>query len=165
MIKQDFHIEFKEAWEKLVKQELDIWIGHHRWWLEKAKEMKMPLLFFRFEDVLMDSKQVLEEVFTFMLEVEDIEGTVIQTRIQETIAKGKEASQLYKPRSGAMNKNAHRYSPELIEYIKEKAGDLLYFFGYVNFDENPTGFFNFDTHSEENLQKNYGFRQFNKEQH
>jgi predicted deacetylase len=96
-----------------------------------------------------------------MLELEDVEGTVIQERIIETIGKGKEANQLYKPRSGAMNKNMHRYSKELIEYIKEKAGYLLYFFGYVKTDDNPTGFFEFDTHSEENLKFNYGFKEFN----
>lgn len=74
---------------------------------------------------------------------------------------------IYKPRSGTMNKNAHRYSPELLNYIKEKAGDLLYFFGYVNIDayENPTGFFTYEFHCEENLKKYYGFREFNKNQH
>jgi hypothetical protein len=29
VIKQEFHTEFKEAWERMVKQELDIWITHH----------------------------------------------------------------------------------------------------------------------------------------
>ena len=70
-------MEFKESWERLVKRELQIWIDHHRWWLEKAKELKMPLHFFRFEDVLTDPKQVLEETFAFMLEIETVEGTVI----------------------------------------------------------------------------------------
>jgi hypothetical protein len=43
-----------------------------------------------------------------------------------------------------MNKNMHRYSKELLDYIKTKAGDLLYFFGYVKTEDNPTGFFDFE---------------------
>jgi predicted deacetylase len=60
-----------------------------------------------------------------------------------------------------MNKNMHRYSKELLDYIKTKAGDLLYFFGYVKTEDNPTGFFDFEEQNEENLRLNYGFREFN----
>ena len=62
-----------------------------------------------------------------------------------------------------MNKNTHRYTHEITQYIKEKAGDLLYFFGYVDLDDNPTGYFKFEKHSEENLKRHYGFVDFNKQ--
>jgi len=45
----------------------------------------------------------------------------------------------------------------LIEYIKSEAADLLYFFGYVKTESNPTGFFEFEEHTDENLRMLYGF--------
>jgi hypothetical protein len=39
--------------------------------------MGMPLHFFRFEDVLVKPKEVLEDIFSFMLEVDDVEGRII----------------------------------------------------------------------------------------
>ena len=62
-----------------------------------------------------------------------------------------------------MNKNLHRYSPELLDHIKEKAGYLLYFFGYVDLEDNPTGYFKYEKHKDEDLKQNYGFREFNNE--
>ena len=60
-----------------MKQELDIWIEHHKWWIEKSEKIGMPLHFFRFEDVLMNPQNVLDDIFGFMLEIENVDGTVI----------------------------------------------------------------------------------------
>ena len=50
---------------------------------------------------------------------------------------GAKSTQVYKPRqSGSReNKNLKHYNKEMIAYAKEKAGDMLHFFGYVDVDE------------------------------
>lgn len=54
------------------------------------------------------------------------------------------------------NAQKHRYTPELLELIKEQLGDHLYYFGYTNCgDDNETNFFEFDEHKPENL-ANFG---------
>ena len=62
-------------------------------------------------------------------------GTVIEQRIEEVIAMGAKSTQVYKPKSNGSNKNLKHYTKEMIEYAKEKAGDLLHTFGYVDVDE------------------------------
>lgn len=65
-------------------------------------------------------------------------GTVIERRIEEVIALGSKSTQVYKPKSTGANKNLKHYTQEMIEYAKEKAGDLLHIFGYVDVDESYT---------------------------
>jgi hypothetical protein len=105
-------------------------------------------------DIVPPSKGVLE----FILDVEDLTDTNAMELLKRHAAKGKGASQVYQTKSttGVANAHAHRYTKEQIDYFKTKMGHILYFFGYTNHptEENPTAFFHFDTHTEENL-KNY----------
>jgi hypothetical protein len=84
-------------------------------------------------------------LFEFLLDVEDLEGTNANRRIDEFAAKGKEASQSYqtKTTTGVPNAHSKRYTPELLAYIKQELGHLLYFFGYTNHpvEENKTAYF------------------------
>lgn len=45
--------------------------------------------------------------------------------------------------------------------IQDKLGDTLYYFGYAKTDDNPTGFFEYETHNPEHLEKLYKFREDN----
>ena len=53
-----------------------------------------------------------------------------------------------------------------MKQMKDILGDTLYYFGYTNHPEikNPHAFFNFESHSEENLQLFDGFKKLNEEQ-
>lgn len=42
--------------------------------------------------------------------------------------------------------------------MQETLKEQLYYFGYVNVDQNPTGYFKFDSHSAEDLQNHYKYR-------
>jgi len=42
--------------------------------------------------------------------------------------------------------------------VQDTLGDQLYYFGYANVDDNPTGFFEYDEHTPENLAKFNQFR-------
>ena len=63
-----------------------------------AENSDKLVYFFRFEDVLTEPKRVLTELFTFILGVESIEGTVMEQRIEEVIAMGNKKNTAYKPR-------------------------------------------------------------------
>jgi hypothetical protein len=68
---------------------------------------------------------------------QDINGTVIERRIEEVLAMGSKSTQVYKPRAAGLegNKNMKHYSDDMIAYATEKAGNLLHIFGYVDFDQ------------------------------
>ena len=44
---------------------------------------KIPTYFMRYEDLRMNPKPVLEGLFRFLLDVESIQGTVVERRIEE----------------------------------------------------------------------------------
>lgn len=112
-----------------------------------------------------DSKTELIGIMKFLLDVDDLSGTNCERRINEVIGMGKEASQSYKLKAttGKFNVCKDKYTKEMIEYIKETNADLLYYFGYANHptENNPTAFFTFENHKQENLDKYYGFRKDN----
>ena len=73
---------------------------------------------------------------------------------------GSSAAATYKLKSttGKFNVHLDKYSAEQRQFIRDTMGDKLYYFGYANVDENPTGFFEFDGHTEENLALHNKFR-------
>jgi len=75
-INENFHTDYPE-WDWMVKQETKIWKKWHRYWIDKASSLEVPVLFFRFEDLMSDTKGTLEEIFAFALGKESIEGMVI----------------------------------------------------------------------------------------
>ena len=87
--------------------------------------------------MLTSPRQHLREMMAFMLGITEAEftGTVAERRIDEVLAMGTKSNQVYKPRQSGYNKNLIHYTPDMIEYVKEKAGDLLHFFGYADVDE------------------------------
>ncbi len=121
-----------------------------------------------------DPSETLNDFFAFSLGLETTEGTVIQQRIKDVIAnQGHSASVLYQPRASnggkidpktQINKNLYRYSEDLLNYIKDAAGDLLYFFGYVDVDEkSSTPFFKFEKHDPAAITQNERFKMWNKQ--
>ena len=94
----------------------------------------IPIYFVRYEDLLVDPKPVLEGLLSFMFEVEDIKGTVLEKRIHDSCAKGTESKSVYKLKSTSknVNKNIDKYAPEDLDKWKKQLRDFLYYFGYVN---------------------------------
>ena len=62
------------------------------YWIKKAEETNCPIYFFRFEDVLLNPRQELQNLFKFILGMESLEGTVIERRIEDVLNMGKIAS-------------------------------------------------------------------------
>ena len=83
-------------WDYFFECEIRTWLKWHDYWLEKAQSSAVPIYFFRFEDLLLQPEYTLKQMFKFLLGTENIDGTVIDERIKETIKSGKNF--LYKPR-------------------------------------------------------------------
>ena len=101
----------------------------------------IPTYYVRYEDLCLDPKPVLTELFCFLLEVPSIEGTVVELRIADYCAKGSSAASVYTVKDQAarslnLSRNAHMYTEVQLEMIKDVARDYLYFFNYA---DNPNG--------------------------
>ena len=79
--------------------------------MEKVRAAKVPVYFFRFEDLLIQPEVILKDMFKFVLAEKDIDGTIIEQRIKDTILGGKNF--LYQPRSagGGFNKHVKKITP------------------------------------------------------
>ena len=69
-------------------------------WINAAKNKEVPVYFVRFEDLIVDPKKFLGEIFSFFLDVDSIEGTIVEKRIEEICNVGHSNSLVYKPRPG-----------------------------------------------------------------
>jgi hypothetical protein len=165
--KYDFDTDYPEWWDFYVHWSVDTMTYYFDKLIEDCvKNKKNPIYFCRYEDLVVDLVGPSKGVLEFLLDVEDLEGTNAMELLIAHAAKGKGASQVYQTKSttGVANAHAHRYTAKQLEYIKKKMGHILYFFGYTNHptEENPMAFFNFDSHSEENLKNYMGFKEVNK---
>jgi len=129
---QDFHK--KEGWIVFVQDQIEQWKKFHEYYLA-MEECRVH--FFRYEDLLSDSEKELTEIFKFVLDVDTLEGTQVETNIR-LLAQNSQKQVHYKPRSGgALGKNLYRFKEvtmsdgkSLFEYVKQECGDILRIFGY-----------------------------------
>lgn len=84
---QDFHTQFPQDWQNLVKQEISCWRDWHNFWIKKAREENVPAYFFRFEDITKNPKDILMNVFAFTLNQSSVSGTLIESKIDLLIRK------------------------------------------------------------------------------
>ena len=73
----------------------------------------------------------MPELMKFIFNVESIEGTTIQKFIDLHVTKN-ERPEVYKPRKGKVNGNLDKFSPELLRYMREYAGELITKLGYYD---------------------------------
>ena len=82
MLNEEFHKEYPDWWADFSKK----LAGHMRY---NHKEVvnnfakQIPTYIVRYEDLLTDPEPILNEVFRFLLDVNSIEGTVVEQRIKE----------------------------------------------------------------------------------
>ena len=68
-------------WDIHVGLNVRVWKRWHDQWMGIARSGRVPVYFFRFEDLLANSSKELEDIFAFVLGVESIKGTFIEHRI------------------------------------------------------------------------------------
>jgi len=133
----------------------NMWVRHVTWEMKTFFKVlseqalnTIPTYAIRFEDLREEPERVLSELLAFMLDVKSIEGTVVQERIRQQLAKGSEKQSIYglKTKSKGFNRNRPMYNDEQIKHMKDELADVMYFFGYAQ-DEgaavNPHGYFDF----------------------
>ncbi len=129
------------------------------------KEGRNPIYICRYEDLVTNPREELEGIMKFLLDIDSIEGTNAQRRINEVVALGAQASSTYKLKAttGKFNINKHKYTDAQIKLIMDQNADFLYYMGYSNHptEENKTAFFDFPTHTKEHLDMYYGYRKDN----
>ena len=171
-IKPDFDFEtaYPEWWDWFVHKQVDVMRLYFDTMIKHCTEDGLnPIHFVRYEDLVVDIGEPTKKVMAYLLEIEDITGTNAERRINEHVAKGKEANTTYKKKgtTGVPNAHAHRYTHAQIAYIKQELGHLLYLFGYANHptENNPSTYFHFsDAELKERpelLKNYYGFKKIN----
>jgi hypothetical protein len=119
----------------------------------------------RYEDLVLDPRKTMGDLFKFILEVEDLEGTNAMRRVDAMVAKGKSAHTTYKHKknTGVLNANYDLFTDEQKKYIMDQLGEHLWYFGYAKHPslESKTGFFEFENPTEAMLEKHEGFRRDN----
>lgn len=87
----------KPYWDKWFESEVEMWVTWHEYWLDKIQNGKVPVYFFRFEDLISGPEDVLKDIFRMVLGATNIDETIVHQRIKDTISGGKNF--LYKPRA------------------------------------------------------------------
>lgn len=129
-----------------------------------AETTERPIYFFRFEDVMANPRKEISKLFQFVLGMDTLEGTVLETRIEEILSMGSEKNRVYKPRSGGSNKNLKNFTREQIAYCKEVNEELFHVFGYAKDEreENNTPFLDFEGKARpESTQKTNYYKKLN----
>lgn len=140
---------------------LSLWFGAL---LEDARKSPVPFYFVRFEDLISEPKPILEDLMKLLLNLDNLEGTNAQRRVDEVIGMGPDATKVYKLKANTKvpNKNVTLYSADQQAYIKSKLDFFIRFFDYAQYPdqpENPTGFYSFESSDEG--QDVAGFRALN----
>ena len=136
--------------------------------MRDAKKRDAPILFVRFEDLVMNPEPELLKMMQFILGVTDLKDTNAERRVKEVIAMGAQATVTYalKDTTRKYNGNKHRYTEEQNAWIKENFKEMLHFFGYAKLPQDPenvTGFYDYDGKDEEMNRIYKGYIQQNNE--
>lgn len=149
---ESMYPKFWEWWTKDCMTHMNNW---YQTFMKDARTRKVPIMFVRFEDLVSNPEPELYKIMKFILGERDLTGTNAERRIKEVISMGSGATVTYTLKDTTRqiaNKNAHRYNPEQVAWIKEEMKEMLHFFGYAKLPqdpENPTGFYEFDGTDEE----------------
>ena len=82
----------------------------------------------RYEDIVLQPRPVLTELMKFILNVQTIEGTLIEKYIE--LACQERAPEIYKPRKGRVHANISKFRPTHLDYMQTYASELIDKFGY-----------------------------------
>lgn len=154
-------------WLDYQRRSSDAYGKWFRYWIDVAENTNKPVYFFRFEDILAKPEEELRELFKFILNMDDIEGSVVEQRITDVMGMGAKKNQTYKPRTGGTNRNMHNFLPEQLDYTKTTNEEIFHTFGYVKDDEripeNNTPFLDYEGKASlASVNKTNYFRELNK---
>lgn len=101
--------------------------------MQEIKSRNVPCVFLKFEELRNEPRESLREVFSFLLDIDDITGTVIEKRIDDVIAMGHSATVAYKlkPKPKAYKTARDMFTKEQQRHLFTTLYDYLKFYGYI----------------------------------
>lgn len=119
----------KKYFDEYVMKEVRVWKMFHQFWMRQD----VPILHIRYEDLVRNPTMVMHRVLQFVLEVKKM-GTFFEERIARCVGEQEAIEKMgsYKPRSGGIGKSLSKYSPELLQKMKDdkELCDLMGHLGY-----------------------------------
>ena len=125
-----------EIWDKQVKNNVKMLQNFYNEMFKIYRERNVPVYFVKYEEMLAEPKATLRSIFKFLLNEQNINGTVIEKRINEVIEQGKEGTHVYKMKkeNPLYPKSEDWFTEEQKEFVLSKLFDQLEFFGYFKKD-------------------------------
>ena len=144
-ISEEDHKEYNGYFDMFISQEIAVWRDFHSYWVDP--DPLIPTMIVRYEDLLIDPKSTLMDLFCFLLNVNNLSGTLIEYLIDKHTTKDTK-KEVYKPRVGKVNASASKYTKDQKDQIKRQAGQMLRRMGYIKGTKtaeiNDTGFYSDD---------------------
>jgi hypothetical protein len=169
----------KEKYFKEFPEEFDQWM--RTWVMPSIKNyykrhtdfvgQQVPCYYLRYEDLITRPQEIMCELFCYLFNVESVEGTVLEQRITKTVAANSRGnSQVYALKQNydysKLLRNAHMYTPEQFEYVKDSLRETMLYFGYTSDPaqggDHETAFFKYDDYTESEKELYFKFKQENK---
>ena len=116
ILESDF-VSYRKQWEEWVENEITVWRDFHNAWMK----MDIPIHIVRYEDLVARPNEVMPELVKFVLGVNDISGTIVESYINIACAQG--AQKTYKPRVGRANANQDKYTQQMLDNIAKECSD------------------------------------------
>ena len=114
--------KFPDMWSEYIQQDITVWKDFHDFWLNA----KIPVHIIRYEDILGNPEPTLRSLLEFILNVDDLKGTKIESYLQ--IAVSETSPQIYKPRQGKVNGSVDKFNQAQVDFIAEYSTELLKLF-------------------------------------
>lgn len=142
-VTDDVYARFRDKFEQLAKNEINVWCDYHHYWLEKNRKSGFPLLIIRFEDLIQRPAGELRRILQFISSQNNGSSKkqakldhFWQQRIIHATTTTEEHNMLgsYRPRTST--KGVHsigkslrkgRYSPEILDYFHSVAAEIAEF--------------------------------------
>jgi len=149
----DVPTTYPNYWQWWVRDCMKHMKDHYQTYLDDARFRRAPILFVRFEDLVVNPEPELMKIMSFLLNEKDLEGSNAQRRVREVIAMGRSATVTYslKDTTTKFDSNRSKFTQEQQAWIKEEFKEMLHFFGYAKVPQDPentTGFTEYDGQDE-----------------
>ena len=131
--REKLHEKFPEWWNEFAVQcATNIQFNHDYIVNNLAKQV--PTYILRYEDLVSDPEPVLFDLFKFLLDVESIEGTVIENRIKQVSMQGFQSKAVYtlKEAGKMVDKNIDMFPPDLVRQLNEILQNYNIFYRYFS---------------------------------
>jgi hypothetical protein len=125
-VTDDVYERYRDKWEALARNEIDVWLKFHRYWL--SSERPVPVLIVRFEDLIREPKAQLQRMMQFALQTDRL-SPLWEERAERTVGSGStDRLGSYRPRAALMGAAAvgralrtGRYTEELLLHFRDAA--------------------------------------------